>query len=35
MNKFRKLGFVRYRGPFDANGGLHINTLLLAKALRK
>jgi CRP/FNR family cyclic AMP-dependent transcriptional regulator len=35
MNKFRKLGFVRYQGPFDANGGLHINTSLLAKALRK
>lgn len=35
MNKFRRLGFIRYQGPFDANGGLHINTFLLAKALRK
>jgi len=35
MNKFRTLGFVRYDGPFDANGGLIVNTSLLAKALRK
>ena len=35
MNKFRKLGFIKYHGPLDANGGIHINRSLLAKALRK
>jgi CRP-like cAMP-binding protein len=35
MNKFRRLGFVRYQGPFDANDGLHVNTSLIAKALLK
>jgi CRP-like cAMP-binding protein len=35
MNKFRKLGFIKYDGPLDANGGIHINSSLLAKALRK
>jgi CRP-like cAMP-binding protein len=35
MNKFRMLGFIKYRGPLDTNGGIHINTSLLAKALRK
>jgi CRP/FNR family transcriptional regulator, cyclic AMP receptor protein len=35
MNKFRKLGFIKYDGPLDANGGIHINRSLLAKALRK
>ncbi|HWY42138.1 MAG TPA: Crp/Fnr family transcriptional regulator [Candidatus Sulfotelmatobacter sp.] len=35
MNKFRTRGFVRYQGPFDANGGLHVNTSLLTKALRE
>jgi len=35
MNKFRKLGFIKYHGPLDANGGIHINSSLLAKALRK
>jgi CRP-like cAMP-binding protein len=35
MNKFRKLGFIKYHGPLDANGGIHINGSLLAKALRK
>ena len=35
MNKFRKLGFIKYRGPLDANGGIHINTSLLAKTLLK
>src|SRR5229473_1778774 len=35
MNKFRKLGFIKYYGPLDANGGIHINSSLLAKALRK
>jgi len=34
MNKFKRLGFIKYRGRLDANGGIHINTLLLAKALR-
>src|ERR1700676_2218124 len=24
MNKFRKLGFIKYRGPLDENGGMHI-----------
>jgi CRP/FNR family cyclic AMP-dependent transcriptional regulator len=32
MNKFRMLGFIKYRGPLNANGGIHINTSLLAKA---
>jgi CRP-like cAMP-binding protein len=35
MNKFRKLGFIKYRGPLDANGGIHINSSLLGTALRK
>jgi CRP/FNR family cyclic AMP-dependent transcriptional regulator len=34
MNKFRKLGLVKYHGPLDANGGIHINTSRLAKVLR-
>jgi CRP/FNR family cyclic AMP-dependent transcriptional regulator len=33
MNKFRKLGFIRYQGHLDWNGGVHINTFLLRKAL--
>jgi CRP/FNR family transcriptional regulator, cyclic AMP receptor protein len=33
MNKFRMLGFVKYRGSLDAHGGIQINTSLLAKAL--
>jgi CRP/FNR family cyclic AMP-dependent transcriptional regulator len=35
MNKFRKLGFIKYHGPLDANGGIQINSSLLGKALRK
>jgi len=35
MNKFRVLGFIKYRGPLDANGGLHINTSRLAEAFCK
>jgi len=35
MNKFRKLGFIKYHGPLDANGGIHINRSLLAKAFPK
>jgi CRP/FNR family cyclic AMP-dependent transcriptional regulator len=35
MNKFRMLGFIKYHGPLDRNGGIHINTSLLAKALCK
>ena len=35
MNKFRTLGFVKYQGPLDANGGLHVNTSRLAKAFYK
>jgi CRP/FNR family transcriptional regulator, cyclic AMP receptor protein len=34
MNKFRKRGFIKYRGPLDANGGIHINSSRLAKVLR-
>jgi CRP/FNR family transcriptional regulator, cyclic AMP receptor protein len=33
MNKFRMLGFIKYRGSLDAHGGIRINTSLLAKAL--
>lgn len=33
MNKFRMLGFIKYRGSPDANGGIQINTSLLAEAL--
>ena len=35
MNKFRVLGLIKYHGPLNANGGLHINTSRLAKALHK
>jgi len=35
MNKFRTLGFIKYHGSLDANGGLHINTSRLAKAFYK
>lgn len=35
MNKFRMLGFIKYRGRLDANGGIHINASLLARALRQ
>jgi CRP/FNR family cyclic AMP-dependent transcriptional regulator len=35
MNKFRMLGFINYHGPLDGNGGMHINTSLLAKAFHK
>jgi CRP/FNR family cyclic AMP-dependent transcriptional regulator len=35
MNKFRRLGFIKYHGPLDANGGIQINSSLLARALRK
>jgi CRP-like cAMP-binding protein len=35
MNKFRTLGFVKYHGSLDANGGLHVNTSRLAKAFYK
>jgi CRP/FNR family cyclic AMP-dependent transcriptional regulator len=35
MNKFRTLGFIEYRGRLDANGGVLIDTSLLAKVLRK
>jgi CRP/FNR family cyclic AMP-dependent transcriptional regulator len=33
MNKFRMLGFIKYHGSLDANGGLHINTSLLEPSL--
>jgi CRP/FNR family cyclic AMP-dependent transcriptional regulator len=32
MNKFRSLGFVKYRGSLDTGGGILINASLLAKA---
>ena len=32
MNKFRKLGFIKYHGRHDQNGEIHINASLLAKA---
>jgi hypothetical protein len=35
MIKFRKRGFIKYRGPLDANGGIHINISRLAKAFFK
>jgi CRP/FNR family cyclic AMP-dependent transcriptional regulator len=35
MNKFRKLGPIKYHDPLDVNGEIHINSSLLAKALRK
>ncbi len=35
MKKFKTLGFVKYRGPLDAHGGIHINTTRLAEVLRK
>ena len=35
MNKFRKLGFIKYHGRKDQNGDMQINASLLAKALRK
>jgi CRP-like cAMP-binding protein len=35
MNKFRMLGLIKYYGPLNASGGLHINTSRLAKALYK
>ena len=35
MNKFRMLGFIKYHGSPDANGGIQINTFLLAEALSK
>lgn len=35
MNKFRKLGFIKYLGRPDQNGEMQVNTSLLAKALSK
>ena len=35
MKKFKKLGFIKYRGALNANGGIRINASLLAKAFRK
>jgi CRP/FNR family cyclic AMP-dependent transcriptional regulator len=35
MNKFRMLGFIKYRGSLDAHGGIKINTPRLAKVLCK
>jgi CRP-like cAMP-binding protein len=35
MSKFRVRGFIEYRGRLDANGGMRINSPLLARALDK
>ena len=35
MNKFRMRGFIKYRGRLDANGGMLINSSLLARTLDK
>jgi CRP/FNR family cyclic AMP-dependent transcriptional regulator len=35
MNKFRKLGFIKYHGRHDPSGEMEIDTSLLAEALRK
>ncbi len=35
MNKFRKLGLIKYYGRHDQGGGLHIDTSRLAKAFCK
>ncbi len=35
MNKFRKRGFIKYRGPLDAHGGMRINISQLARAYFK
>jgi CRP/FNR family cyclic AMP-dependent transcriptional regulator len=35
MNKFRKLGFIKYNGRSDRNGEMDINTSLLAAAFRE
>jgi CRP/FNR family cyclic AMP-dependent transcriptional regulator len=35
MNKFKKRGFIKYRGALDAHGGIHINSSQLAKAYFK
>lgn len=35
MNKFRMLGFIKYHGSLNGNGGIHISTSRLAKAFRK
>ena len=32
LNKFRMLGLIKYHGPLDANGGIHVNTSRLAQA---
>jgi hypothetical protein len=34
MNKFRKLGFIKYDGRHDQKGEMQINRSLLVKALR-
>ena len=35
MNKFKRLGFIKYRGALNAKGGIRISTSRLTKALRK
>jgi len=35
MNKFRKLGLIKYHGRHDQNGEMEINTFLLVKALQE
>jgi len=33
MNKFKTLGYIKYRGSLDAHGGIYINTARLVKVL--
>jgi CRP/FNR family transcriptional regulator, cyclic AMP receptor protein len=35
MNRFKTLGFIKYRGPLDAHDGVYVNTARLAKVLHK
>ncbi|MGZ8385402.1 MAG: Crp/Fnr family transcriptional regulator [Nitrospira sp.] len=35
MNKFRRLGFIDYKGGFRGNGGLHVHGSLLNAVLRQ
>jgi CRP/FNR family cyclic AMP-dependent transcriptional regulator len=35
INKFRMLGFIKYRSSLDSHGGIQINSALLARALCK
>ncbi len=35
INKFRMIGFIKYRSSLDSHGGIQINSALLARALCK